>query len=179
MVLDNEQSKEITKLRIWAIVVISWLVFLIFLSLAIVLWLFLGQNEREPDLLMIATCIAGGTLGSSIAALRSVLARFSHGWEFSDGKKYPVMLVNNEEVRKDKFSARMIPFFIARPFLGTAAGLIVYTGMLSGYLISVTNANQEDFSIQGLTFLSILGGMFAKTFFEKLNEIFKAIVGKT
>jgi hypothetical protein len=116
-------------------------------------------------------CVLGGTLGSSISALVSAVERVSHGWEFSGGDKYPSAGL------EDKFVARMVPFFIVRPFLGSAMGLIVYVGLRSGYLIAVEQAGQATFSRDGLMFLSFLGGLFAKKFIEKLRAMFDTLIG--
>jgi hypothetical protein len=132
-----------------------------------------GTPQRQPDgeefivrvgklslnihMLNALLCVLGGTLGSSVSALISAADRIARGWEFKDGTKYP------KEDPKDKFGARMVPWFIVRPFLGSAMGLLVYVGMKGGYLIAVRNASQGDFSREGLLFLAFLGGLgFAK-----------------
>jgi hypothetical protein len=114
----------------------------------------------------------GGTLGSSLSALLSAADRISHGWEFSGGDKYPAA------EPRDKFVARMVPFFIVRPFFGSAMGLLVYVGLTGGYLIVVQNAQGATFSREGLLFLAFLGGLFAKTFIEKLRAMFDTLFGK-
>jgi hypothetical protein len=140
------------------------------LSLSVVL---LSQVlATSPAAQPILLCVLGGTLGSSISALLSAADRISHGWEFSKGEKYPL------PQPEDKFVARMVPFFIVRPFLGSAMGLLVYVGLTGGYLIAVQNAEQATFSPQGLLFLAFLGGLFAKTFIEKLRTMFDTLFGK-
>jgi hypothetical protein len=83
-----------------------------------------------------------------------------------------------EEEPKDKFVGRMVPFFLIRPFLGSAMGLLVYAGLTAGYLIAVLNPADASFSSEGLFFLSFLGGLFAKTLIEKLREMFDTLFGK-
>lgn len=124
------------------------------------------------ELKQILLCVAGGALGSSISALVSAAERISHGWEFSGGEPYPA------QEPKGKFVARMIPFFVVRPFLGSAMGLVVYAGLTGGFLIAVEDAGQHTFSSQGLFFLAFLGGLFAKTFIEKLRAMFDTLFGK-
>ena len=101
----------------------------------------------------------------------SVLGRIADGWELSSGTKVP------SKKKPGKFVARMAPFFIGRPFLGGAMGIIIYTGLKSGYLILVKGAAEASFSPEGLLFFAILGGLFSKTFLEKLKEVFKVFVG--
>jgi hypothetical protein len=116
-----------------------------------------GKLSLNIHMLNALLCVLGGTLGSSVSALISAADRIARGWEFKDGTKYP------KEDPKDKFGARMVPWFIVRPFLGSAMGLLVYVGMKGGYLIAVRNASQGDFSREGLLFLAFLGGLgFAK-----------------
>lgn len=137
----------------------------------------LRRSVAKRDSLVVAVvrgillCVLGGTLGSAISALLSAAERISHGWEFSEGDRYPT------PEPKDKFVLRMVPFFLVRPFLGSAMGLLVYAGLTSGYLIAVENAQDATFSRQGLLFFSFLGGLFAKTFIEKLRAMFDTFFG--
>ena len=171
---DASRERELVTLRRSARLVVSWLVLSTLGSLGLVI-AFLGKGTVAgiTDLATqrILLCVMGGTLGSSVAALLSAAERISHGWEFSGGDKYPA------PEPKDKFVARMVPFFIVRPFLGSAMGLLVYVGLTGGYLIAVENAGDATFSRQGLLFFSFLAGLFAKTFIEKLRAMFDTLFG--
>lgn len=104
-------------------------------------------------------CVIGGTLGSSVSALISAADHVSHGWEFKDGIKYP------KDEPKDKFVQRMAPWFIVRPFSGSAMGLLVYVGIRGGYLIAVQKGATEDtFSPEGLLFWLFLAGCLPRPF---------------
>ncbi len=168
MTLNDVHIREIATLRRLAGVVISCLVATTLASLGLGVVLL----AQAPAAQAIWLCVVGGTLGSSISALLSAADRISNGWEFSGGYKYPA------EQPKDKFVARMVPFFIVRPFLGSAMGLLVYVGLTGGYLIAVQNTQAATFSREGLVFLSFLGGLFAKTFIEKLRVMFDTLFGK-
>ena len=172
MSLDESQVREIRALRIWAAIVVSWLVLFIVVSLGLAVALLAGSLAITVQLQEILICVAAATLGSGISALVSAAERISHGWEFSGGQPYPA------EEPKGKFVARMIPFFMVRPFLGSAMGLLVYAGLTSGYPIAIQNAGQQSFSPPGLFFLAFLGGLFAKTFIEKLRAMFDTLFGK-
>ena len=174
MAHDDNREREIGALRRSASLVVAWLVLMILLSLSLVVALLAkvtlaGISDFSTQRILL--CVMGGTLGSSISALLSAADRISHGWEFSGGDKYPA------PEPKDKFVARMVPFFIVRPLLGSAMGLLVYAGLTSGYLIAVENAQDATFSRPGLLFFSFLGGLFAKTFIEKLRGMFDTFFG--
>lgn len=156
---DSAREREIETLRRSARLVLLWLVLLTLLSLSLVVAFLtkvtvLGITDFSTQRILL--CVVAGTLGSCISALLSAAERISHGWEFSEGEKYP------SPEPKDKFVARMVPFFIVRPFLGSAMGLLVFAGVTSGYLIAVENAQQATFSRPGLLFLSFLGGLFLR-----------------
>ena len=171
--LTDDQKKEVGKLSTLAGVIVGVLLFFIVLSGVLIVKLFKGDVDGNSYKILILA-IAGGALGSSISALISVVGRIAAGWELSCGTKVPT------EEHPDKFLARMAPFFIGRPFLGGAMGLLVYTGLTSGFLILATDkTSKADFSPEGLLFFAILGGLFAKTFLAKLKEVFKALVGSS
>jgi hypothetical protein len=141
---------------------------------AAIVWL-LAEDVFDDDTAQLAVlAVAGGVLGSAISALLSACQRIADGWELSDGTKLP------ENEPKDKFVARMIPFFLVRPFLGAATGLLMYVGLVGGFLIVTTgDLESADFSPEGITFLAILGGLFAKTFLERLRGMFDSLFGKS
>ncbi|MBM3211151.1 hypothetical protein FJZ33_02960 [Candidatus Poribacteria bacterium] len=173
---NAELKKHIRNIRKLAYLVVIWLVVLtvITISLGIVFlsnWIFVGVEAK-----VIIICIMAGGMGSSISALISAAERIAHGWELDiEGEtiKYP------NEGPKDKFVSRMVPFFMIRPFFGFAMGLVVYLGIQAGYLIAVSNQSEKSLSLEGLMFLSFLAGLFAKTFIEKLRDMFDAFFGKT
>lgn len=170
MTHSETHTREIATLRKLAGLVVSWLVVMILgslgLAVPILTKLFETQDGTSASAWRVLLCVVGGTLGSSISALLSAADRISHGWEFSEGDKYP------GPEPKDKFVARMVPLFIVRPFIGSAMGLLMYAGLTGGYLIAIENAGSATFSRNGLLFLSFLGGLFAKTFIEKLRAMF-------
>lgn len=172
MVLTEPQAKEIVTLRKTATTVVSWLAILTIGSIAFEVALLAERIGGSAAVQQVLLCIVGGTLGSSISALISAAERISHGWELSEGIKYP------DPQPVDKFVARMVPFFVVRPFLGSAMGLVVYAGITGGYLIAAQNPDKATFSREGLLFLAFLGGLFAKTFMEKLRAMFDALFGK-
>ena len=172
MTLDDDHARESATLRKLAGVVVSWLTAMTLVSLGLGVVLLSQAPATSPAAPAIWLCVLGGTLGSSVSALLSAGDRISHGWEFSGGTKYPM------DEPKDKFVARMVPLFMVRPFLGSAMGLLVYVGLTGGYLIAVQNAQGAAFSREGLLFLAFLGGLFAKTFIEKLRAMFDTLFGK-
>lgn len=103
-------------------------------------------------------------MGSGISALRSSLQRTANGWEFSSGLKLP------SDDPKDKFSIKMSSFFYFRPILGVVASIIVFA-MIESEIVEIVNRTEYH-----LIFWCILAGLFAKTLFDKLNDMFKAFV---
>ena len=172
MTLSDVHAREIATLRKLGGVVIAWLAAMTLVSLGLSVVLLSQAPATDSAARTIWLCVVGGTLGSSISALLSAADRISHGWEFSEGHKDPAA------EPKDKFVGRMAPFFIIRPFLGSAMGLLVYVGLTGGYLIAVQNAQGVTFSREGLLFLAFVGGLFAKTFLEKLRAMFDTLFGK-
>jgi hypothetical protein len=171
---EASRAQELSDLRRLAGIVITWLGVLLLLSLGLTVafmekWVVLGIADLSTQRILL--CIVGGTLGSSISAIVSAAQRISHGWEFSQGDKYPT------PEPKDKFVARMLPLFMIRPFLGAAMGMLIYAGVTGGYLIAVEETETVTFSRQGLLFFSFLGGLFAKTFIEKLRAMFDTFFG--
>ena len=166
---DGSREQEIAALRSSARLVLAWLVLVTVVSLGLVVAFLtkvtvVGITDLTTQRILL--CIMGGALGSSISALLSAAERISHGWEFSGGEKHPA------PEPKDKFVGRMVPFFMIRPFLGAAMGLLIYAGITGGYLIAIENAGNATFSRPGLLFFSFLAGLFAKTFIEKLRAMF-------
>src|SRR5262249_45785107 len=116
-------EKEATRLT-------AFLAVLVLVLLASACWLVLRPTPLESGV-KLALAIATGTLGSAVAALLSALDRRAHGWELSNGWKYP------GPEPKDKFQLAMLPLFWARPLLGSVMGLLLYvypwTDRLGGF----------------------------------------------
>jgi hypothetical protein len=162
---EHEQSGEFKKeyehLRKKARRTHIFLTMLILVSLTIEVFLLLFASGTFTSMLIVILC---GVTGSSISALTSSLERQANGWEFKDGSKYP------EKEPKDKFSERMAPFFWYRPILGVVAAFLIFA-MIKGGIIKL-----EDVNNYHLVFYATLAGLFAKTLWEKLKDIFSAIV---
>lgn len=170
--LSEQEKKEVKTLKVLAGLVVAWLVIAALGTLAIIVALLAGWLSVATSVEALLLCIIAATTGSSISALVSAAERISNGWELSSSKKYP------RPEPKDKFVARMAPFFAVRPFLGSAVGFLAYVGIVGGYLIAVKNRGKEDFSQEALLFLTFLAGLFAKTFIEKLRAMFDTLFGK-
>lgn len=130
---DQNPDRDATFLAITAGSVTVYLTAMLVLSLrAAVLEILaltptsLGMAGAEPQTLLLT--IYAGALGSSVMALRSVIERIANGWELSDGTKLPA------SEPEDKFVARMIPGFLARPFLGSAVGFFNLPDRYRGFL---------------------------------------------
>jgi hypothetical protein len=115
--------------------------------------------------------LLGGTLGAAISGLVQTCDRYATGFELLDGTSWPP-----NEKPMQRFSERCVPFLVLRPVLGAVMGLIVYAGFVGGFLISTTSA-PPNFSPQGMVFLAVLSGLFAKTFLARVRVVFKAMLG--
>lgn len=168
----GQYAKEIGRLQNWAVGLIGALVVGIAASAVLSVQLLpqaFGQNRDAQQLAWLA--VSGGVLGSALAALKSALDRFAAGWEFDDGVKFPMSDL------KERFLVRMVPWLLARPVLGGVMGLVVYTGVVGGFLIA-SDTRPGAYSAHGILFLAILGGLFAKTLWDRLLEVFKMLVGE-
>jgi hypothetical protein len=111
---NGAREQEVASLRRLASLVVSRRVLLILFSLSLVVAIPAMVEVigiADPSTRRIWLCVMGGTPGSCIFALLSAAGRISHGWEFSQGDKYPAA------EPQDKFVARTVPFFMVRPFL--------------------------------------------------------------
>lgn len=162
----RRQSRAIeANLVLWSVASAGFSVFSLFEALR-------QASQSSYVLWVVLLCVAAGTLGSSISALISVAERVANGWELERGEKWPPV-----GGKPDKFVARMIPLFLVRPLLGSAMGYLVYVGIVGGFLVAVRTATPGDFRPEGLAFLALLAGLFAKTFLEKLRDAFKTFLG--
>jgi mannose-6-phosphate isomerase-like protein (cupin superfamily) len=148
-----------------------------------------APTESPEGLRAIWVCVAAGTLGSAVSALVSAAERASLGFEFSDGAKWPRKVAKREfgdgrlaplkdpEDRREMFVARMVPSFLMRPLLGTAMGFLLYLGIFSGYLVAGEQPAPKTNTFFVLAFLAALAGITAKTFLDRLRDMFKALLG--
>jgi hypothetical protein len=67
---------------------------------------------------------------------------------------------------------------LARPFLGSEVGFLVFLAVTSGYWIAISPNSSVEFNHYGLGFLAFLGGLFAKTFFVRLKGVFEKSFGR-
>jgi hypothetical protein len=116
--------------------------------------------------------LLGGALGAAISGLVQTCDRYAAGFELMDGTTWP-----EHDKPTLRFSERCVPFLVLRPVLGAVMGLIVYAGFIGGFLISTTKA-PESFSPQGMVFIAVLAGLFAKTFLARVRLVFKAMLGE-
>lgn len=162
MEVHDQHIVEVNRLRWKSYVTVTALVAFIVASIGVAVYLLSLPPRSATKLESILLGVVTGVLGSSVAALRSSVERLANGWETKDSTKYP------EQWPKDKFGARLIPGFLARPFMGAGVGLLVYLGVISGLLIAAKGVGGNTLSSPGLAFLCFIGGLFAKTLLEKL-----------
>jgi hypothetical protein len=154
--------KERRLLMFWAFFV---LIYLTSITLTCIwgLLLALAADDRWLGFpLQPLICVFAGTLGSAIRAIRSACERIAYGWELSDGTPLP------QEKPKGKFGARLVPGFLLRPFIGSAAGLALYLGALGGALILLADRPGRVLNTVSLAFFAFVVGLFAKTFLDNL-----------
>lgn len=170
--IENQEIKNLQNSALLTFVFLSSLI----IASAILIWQlkYLKQN-------ILIGSILGGIMGCSTAALLSSLERKAQGWEIEDGTKYPTIILNNnkketkDRVKDDRsmFSKRMLTFFIFRPVLGISAAYLIYFGFTEMEAIKSEFSQSEA----KLLFWSILAGLFAKTLFGKMSDVFKNILG--
>jgi hypothetical protein len=165
------KNPELRRLKQLAAGVLAYLVAWIGSMLALVAVILAGDVDGEPDFTFLS--FVGGALGSAISAAISAAQRVANGWELATGDKFP------ETGPPDKFVAKMAPFFLLRPFLGAATGFLVYVGVVGGFLVAASEPPRpgDDLEPYGVLFLAILGGIFAKTFLERLRAAFDTLFG--
>jgi hypothetical protein len=113
-------------------------------------------------------CISTGLLGSSTTALISALNRRANGFEDSDGNQHP-----EPAQSKERFSEGMGYWLGARPVLGPVTGSLMYWGAVAGFF----GSNLSKSSPEGLAFLGLLAGLFAKTLLDIMKNAMKGIFG--
>jgi hypothetical protein len=162
--LEDRYNKEKSELERSARKLTRFLAVLILVLIAVSSGLVLWTTPLQSNSAKLALAVATGTLGSAVAALLSALDRQSHGWELSDGSKYP----KNEPA--DKFQLLMLPFFWARPLLGSVMGLLLY---LYPWTDKLTGASGISIGFWGFVL-----GYLAKSFLDVIKSIFKNVFGK-
>jgi hypothetical protein len=171
-VVAETRKDELTTLRhaAWgvlatlAVVAVGCLVGVIFL-------LPLHLASTDVRRLVIISAL-GGALGSAVSALTSTCDRIGAGFELEDGTKWP------QKNPPGKFVMRMVPWLLVRPVFGAVMGTLLFAGFVGGFLIATTQTPKQ-FSPAGLLFLSLLSGLFAKTFVARLRVMFKTLLGDT
>lgn len=173
VVTPLDRAKEEKRLKRWFWGVFGILATVCSICIGLTLWFLFPQDD--PYYRAAIICVAVATLGSSAAALLSANDRQSNGWEFSDGIKSPV------GGKKDRFSLRMVPFFLCRPFLGATVGIALFLGVMGGIVVKVTlpdSPSERLPFLATLAFIAFLGGLFAKTLLEQLKNLFNYLLGK-
>lgn len=161
--LEDRYNKEKSELERAARKLTRFLAVLILVLIAVSSGLVL-LTTLQSNSAKLALAVATGTLGSAVAALLSALDRQSHGWELSNGSKYP------KPEPADKFQLLMLPFFWARPLLGSVMGLLLF---LYPWTDKLTGASGISIGFWGFVL-----GYLAKSFLEVIKDIFKNVFGK-
>lgn len=116
---------------------------------------------------------AVGILGAGLSGLISLNDRVANGWEFEDGSRDP-----DPTEKKERFNVRMSNGFLARPVLGLASGPLVLAGVKLGQFVQDAVPTQAIDDRYRILFFCILGGLFSKTLFDWLKDVFKKLLGK-
>jgi len=191
--LNTEESRierdpgEERSLRLGATLVVVYLVGVTAGALALTIELLqLAPARLEPVHPAAGLiCVAAGTLGSGVSALVSAVERIARGWEFSVGSKWPPAAEGAEigsalptfdpDDHRDMFGLRLLSSFLMRPLLGAVMGFFVYAGISGGYLLGADAL--VPLKSYALAFLAALAGITAKTFLDRLREMFKVMLG--
>jgi hypothetical protein len=145
--------------------VITWLAVLLTLSMIASLVIFLSYPDQKWQPWVMSILV--GFLGSCGSALVSANARFAAGLEFSDGTQHP-----DQGGKKERFNARLASGFLDRPLLGAFTGFLAAACLKVG-LFGGGKFDEDAF----LLAFCLLSGLFAKTFIDRIKEIFKSIIG--
>lgn len=162
--LEDRYNKEKPELERSARNLIWFLVVLVLVLLAVSSGLALWTTPLQSNSAKLAMAVTTGTLGSAVAALLSALDRRSHGWELSDGSKYP------KSEPADKFQLLMLPMFLVRPLLGSVMGVVLYLYPWSDKLAGASGIS--------IGFWGFVLGYLAKSFLDVIKGIFKNVFGK-
>jgi predicted membrane-bound spermidine synthase len=129
--------------------------------------IFFVSHPPEPRVLL---AIAGGLLGSAIAALMSCVQRRADGFEDSYGKQVP-----ESEERKDRFNRGMFYWFLVRPWLGGVVGAVAYWSLVGKVF---GDKGDLDSDLPRLAFYSFIAGLFAKSLLEIFGGLLKNVFKK-
>jgi hypothetical protein len=159
-----EDQRSRLEARFW--LVFSYIVLLGVVSASVVLKE--SSSKTPPSILTI--CVAASLFGSCVAAFRSCLDRRANGFEDKYGNTSP-----DPSQSKERFGDGMFSWFIGRPILGAAVGVLAYLG-LTGQILSEGMASTLTVGPPTrLAFFTALAGLFAKTLLDLLLEVTKKI----
>ena len=99
----------------------------------------------------------------------SALDRHANGLEDRAGGSLPEL-----EKTKERFSERMLYWFLARPWLGGVVSVAVFWGILSGEL-GTTDVASAQARPEKVAFWGMLVGLFAKSVLDILRNVPKNI----
>jgi hypothetical protein len=124
------------------------------------------SSEPSTPIESLSVALVAGVFGGALSGMRSLNDRIAAGWEYENGTREP-----DPTDSKERFNKKLLGGFLARPLLGGGAGILVFTGARVGEFKTAQ-------TLYGILFWSTLGGLFAKTLLDKLNEAFKKVLGK-
>jgi hypothetical protein len=177
--LEALLERESFGLRLWSSVVITYLLAIVVGCVGLLIELLVVERSLVSESLRpVASAILSATMGSALSALYSLLDRRSRGWEFDNGRKWPASKDPKKQDKREMFVMRMVPWFIVRPWFGTALGLVFYLGFAGGYLATTKSAVLSDANAtSAIAFVGFLVGLMAKTFIQRLRAAFEALFG--
>jgi len=129
------------------------------------LWVATEVVQTSPRRMLLA--ILAGILGSCIAAFRSCLDRRAAGFEDQYGNVAPGF------EKKERFSDGMVVWFLGRPVLGAAVGIVIYAGLQGGVFSAAVKEGILAGDVWKFLFYSTLTGLFAKTILDILLDVVK------
>jgi hypothetical protein len=116
------------------------------------------------------SCLMAGLLGSCVAAFRSCLDRRANGFEDKFGNATP-----DSRTAKERFSDGMTAWFVGRPLLGAAIGVMALVAIRGHALGEVIGYDKLDKNPATLIFYVWLAGLFAKTLLDLFLDLAKKI----
>jgi hypothetical protein len=128
-------------------------------------WAALEVARTSPRRMPLA--VVAGILGSCIAAFRSCLDRRAAGFEDQYGNVAPGF------EKKERFSDGMVVWFLGRPVLGAAVGLVIYAGLQGGVFSAAVKEGVLAGDPWKFFFYTTLAGLFAKTILDILLDVVK------
>ena len=150
-------SELTVRVGVWLLAVTAFLILGLFFVLNSISWpdWLMKYAEKAPDFTNAAATMFGAGIGSTVA---TILAYLEHASEKKD------------------FDLAYVPWYIARPLMGMALGLIFYFLLREGLLAVVTsNSTPESLSEAGLTGIGALVGLFSNEAIKKLRELFNTL----